>query len=79
MPQAFEVLRGSIEIAAASASATITESTHYTLPAGADATNSFIKIANTQKTGMGNNAAGGNQNQNGDYLSHASNMPQFAK
>ena len=67
--QAFEVLRGTIVLSGGSATGTITESTDYTLPTGADSTNCFIRITNTRITGMGNNAAGGNQNDDDTTVS----------
>jgi len=60
--QAFEVLRGTTTIAASGTTATITESTDYTLPTGGDSTNCFIKINNTRLTGMGDTVSGGVQN-----------------
>jgi len=58
--QAFEILRGQTTFSGGSTTATITESTHYTLPSGGDSTNCFIKLVNTRLSGMGNNSAGGN-------------------
>lgn len=51
--KAFETIIGVTQIASSAATKTITEGTDYTLPAGASATNCFVRLANTRHTGMG--------------------------
>lgn len=56
--QAFEALRGNGIIGSSSTTDTLTESTDYTLPVGADSTNCFVRLANTRHASIGRNDAG---------------------
>ena len=58
---AFKVHRGTTVISSGSATATITEGTHYTLDASSDGTNCFCRINNTRITGMGRTSGGATQ------------------
>lgn len=51
--QAFKVLRGETDIADTTTTRTITEGVDYTLPAGADSTNCFIRLVNSRHTAGG--------------------------
>jgi hypothetical protein len=57
----FEVLRGTSTIPSSGNTVTIVEGIDYTLPSGADNTNSFARITNTRHTGMGVTSGGGTQ------------------
>ena len=70
--QAFKVIRGQAVIAASSTTATITESTDYTLEAGVTINDAFIRITNTSHTGMGNNSGASGQFDD-DYSVYISN------
>lgn len=68
--QAFHVERGTTIVSGATA--TITEGAEYTLPAGATASNTWVRITNTRLTGNGRTSGGGNQNVD-DFTAYVSN------
>lgn len=59
-----KVVRGTVVMAASSASVTITDGVDYTLESGIASTAWFVRVVNSKHTGMGNTSGGGSRSPN---------------